>query len=669
MANHLAQATSPYLLQHAHNPVDWYPWGEEALSRARVENKPMLLSIGYSACHWCHVMAHESFENEATARLMNENFINIKVDREERPDLDNIYMAAVQSLTGHGGWPLTVFLTPDGRPFYGGTYFTPDDRHGLPSFSRVLEAVAASFRERPKEINRAATQLAASLNDRGSTAINTGFLSPDLLQRAFQSLAAEFDRTNAGFGDAPKFPQPLALEFLLRYFKRTGDKTALDLVEQSLESMFRGGIYDHLGGGFHRYATDAAWQVPHFEKMLYDNAQLSQVYLHTFQITGKPLYRFVAEETLDYVLREMTEPDSGGFYSSQDADSEGVEGKYYVWATAEINAALGRPGAAFRERYGVTAEGNFEGGNILHLAGEISLEALEQDRAARNKLRLLRDRRVPPGKDTKVLLSWNAMMVSSLAQAGRILGRLDYLAAAEKNAGYILDSLMDGIRLKHTASVDEGFLEDYAQLIDSLLWLHQATLQPRYLRSAIELSTRMAALFWDDASSIFYDTSSQPAGLFTRPRSLQDGAVPSGAASAALVLLKMARLADNQEYWRIGGRVLVSAGDAISRYPLGFGQWLAAADFFFGPSQEVAIIGAPEENATEALIEAVFAGWRPNTVTAGLNPEDSSGISSLPLFKDRPQIGGLPTAYVCRNFNCFPPATSADELRQVLDKE
>lgn len=667
MANRLARETSPYLLQHAENPVDWYPWGEEALARARTEHKPILLSIGYSACHWCHVMAHESFENPDTAGLMNANFINIKVDREERPDLDSLYMAAVQALTGHGGWPLTVFLTPDGRPFYGGTYFPPEDRHGMPAFKKILNAVATAFRERPDDVTRTAGQLVSAL-DEGSFAGKSSPLKPDWLEKAHQSLSNSFDRVNAGFGSAPKFPQPLVLDFLLRYHRRTGNMPALGLVERTLEAMYRGGMYDHLGGGFHRYATDAAWQVPHFEKMLYDNALLSRVYLHAFQHTGNPIYRFVAEDIINYVLREMTDPATGGFYSSQDADSEGWEGRYYVWDTAEIIAALGDDnGAAFNRLYGVTPEGNFEERNILHLVGDFSAGAAAQAQVQRAQLRRSREKRVPPAKDTKILASWNGMMLEALAEAACVLKNPIYLAAAEKNAAFISASLACNGLLRHTAAVNLGFLEDYSQLIEGLLWLHRSTLNPGWLRSALDLTEKMVELFWDEDAAIFYDTAVGSSDLFKRPRTNQDGAVPSGSATAALMLLKVARINDDPQYQQIAERALAGVGEHMAAYPLGFGQWLAALDFYFGPSQEVAIISKMSDPAGLALAQAVCARWRPNTIVAGAGPTPEPALARLPIFKDRPQLQGEATAYVCRDFNCFPPVVSPQELEGLLE--
>ena len=667
MSNHLAGQTSPYLLQHVNNPVEWYPWGEEALSRARDENKPILLSIGYSACHWCHVMAHESFEDTDTAHLMNQNFINIKVDREERPDLDAIYMSAVQALTGRGGWPLTAFLTPDGKPFYGGTYFPPDDRHGLPAFSRVLEAISDTFRTRPAEVAKTAKALVKALSEHETSSGDGIDLSPDILHRALQSLEKAFDDSNGGFGDAPKFPQPLVLDFLLRYYHRSGDRHALEMVENTLEKMYRGGIYDHIGGGFHRYATDEAWQVPHFEKMLYDNALLSRVYVHAFQVTGKAEYRAVAEDIFDYVIREMKDDASGGFYSAQDADSEGEEGKYYVWTPDEIDSVLGEErGEAFRKRFGVTAGGNFEGKNILHLTGEFSVKALDSDRAAKSALLHYREQRIPPGKDTKILASWNGMMISSLAEAACVLQRPDYLSAAIRGADNILDSFVSGVVLRHTSSVGEGFLEDYAQFIDLMLRLHQASLSSHWLVQAIQTAERMVSLFWSDTGKTFYDVPPELSGLYMLPRSIQDGAVPSGISTAALVLLKLARITNNQKFSALAEESLRNAGANMARYPLGFGHYLSALDFYLGPTQEVAIIGEPDDQASLSLVNMVCGRFRPNTINVALNPTEVSPISELPIFKDRSQKKGLPTAYVCRDFSCSAPVTTAEALEKLL---
>ena len=495
MPNRLINETSPYLQQHAHNPVDWYPWGEEALSRAEREDKPILLSIGYSACHWCHVMERECFENEEIARIMNENFVNIKVDREERPDLDAIYMDAVQAITGSGGWPLTVFLTPQLKPFYGGTYFPPEDRGGLPGFPRVLQTVAQAYRTRKGEVESAAAQIIAYLNRSVEKSREIEPLTEKMPGIAYTAIRASFDAQNGGFGSAPKFPQPMLLEFLLRQCCRTGDPLCILMVEHTLGRMAKGGIYDQIGGGFHRYSVDARWLVPHFEKMLYDNALLSRIYLHTYQATDKQIYRRIVEETLDYVLREMTDKD-GGFYSSQDADSEGVEGKFYVWTPDEIMEALGKDEGELVTRYfGVTREGNFEGSNILSqvvetkaLASELGIAPEELEaRVARAKARLLelRAHRVPPHRDEKILADWNGLMLASMAEAASVLERDDYLKAAIANASFLIKALYDGETLKHSYKKEKGkvngYLSDYALLCEGLLSLYQAGFQERWL--------------------------------------------------------------------------------------------------------------------------------------------------------------------------------------------
>ena len=532
MPNHLINETSPYLLQHAHNPVEWYPWGEDALERSRSEDKPILLSIGYSACHWCHVMERESFENEAIAGLMNENFINIKVDREERPDLDAIYMEAVQMLTGSGGWPMTVFLTPEGKPFYGGTYFPPVDRQNMPGFPRLLLGIAEAYNTNKGEIQRVTQQLTEQMGRGSQVPRGTAILTVDVLHRAYSTLATNFDYQNGGFGMAPKFPQPMTPEFLLRYHDHGYNPRALELVELTLEKMAYGGIYDQVGGGFHRYSTDAYWLVPHFEKMLYDNALLARLYLHAFQITGKPLYRRITEETLDYVLREMTDS-GGGFYSAQDADSEGEEGKFFVWTPEEIMDVLGEEdGRVFSGYFGVTSNGNFEGKNILNVprdpeafAAEHQLDPEQLDgivARGRTKLLEVRDLRVHPLLDDKVLASWNGLMLRSFAEAGAVLDRADYLEAAVKNAEFLTTVMCPQGRLLRTYRNGEakllGYLEDYSCVADGLIALYEATLDLRWLENAVTMADSMIELFWDEATGGFYDTGSDHEALVIRPR-------------------------------------------------------------------------------------------------------------------------------------------------------
>jgi len=666
MTNHLAGETSPYLLQHAENSVEWYPWGDEALSRARAEDKPILLSIGYSACHWCHVMAHESFENQEIAGLMNQHFINIKVDREERPDLDTIYMQAVQATTGRGGWPLTVFLTPEAKPFFGGTYFPPEDRFGMAGFPRVLQAVADAYHNRRPEIDKTTEELFTALS-RGKTTPSTAeLLTADILQEAYLTLQQSFDTKNGGFDGAPKFPQPMALEFLLRHFDRTRDTAALDMVDTTLEKMAKGGIYDQIGGGFHRYSTDDYWLVPHFEKMLYDNAQLSQAYLHAYLVSGKPLFRSIAEETLDYVLREMTDA-SGGFYSTQDADSEGIEGKYFVWTPREITEVLGdNAGEAVCHRFGVTAKGNFHHGNILYVADDQA----GITRETKSSLLKRREQRIKPARDEKVLAAWNGLMLTSMAEAACILNRQDYLEAAIANGKFLLDSMMADGYPKHTckdsiAKID-GYLEDYAMVIDGFLTLHQATFTGEWLRQAIRLAEIMIEQFWDETQVTFYDSSLHHQDLFIRPQSSFDGALPSGASAATLALLKLARLTDNERFQQVAAQALSSMRELMPHSPLGFGNWLCALNLYLSTPKEVAIIGPRDNPATAELLHTLCAAFLPNKVVAAYDPTDPTAISDLALLKNRPMVNDLPTVYICQHYTCQTPVTDPAALTDRL---
>jgi len=673
VSNHLANETSPYLLQHADNPVDWFPWGEEALRKAKAEDKPVFLSIGYSACHWCHVMAHESFEDEGVAAILNERYVSIKVDREERPDLDRIYMNAVQALTGRGGWPMSVFLTPEGQPFYGGTYFPPSPRYGMPAFSDVLLAVSDAWQNRRQELLDGSDQLVAAIKRQMSPknlepeTLKPETLKPETLRSAFQNIQRAFDGVHGGWGGAPKFPQPMALEFLLRYHHGTGDPQALGMVTQTLDAMARGGVYDQLGGGFHRYSVDEHWLVPHFEKMLYDNAQLARVYLHAWQVTGEPFYRTIAEETLDYVIREMTDS-AGGFYSTQDADSEGVEGKFFVWTPDEIRSVLGDQADRFIDTYGVTERGNFEGQNILELKG--SLEEREALSGARRRLFEAREDRVHPGRDDKVLTSWNGLMLAAFAEAARVLGRDDYREVAERNAGFLLKELRtpEG-RLHHTCKAGvsgfNGYLEDYTHLVEGLLELYQTTFDPRWYTAAHELAEAMIEHF--SAPSGFYDSSDDHEALIVRPREMQDNAVPSGNAMAATVLLRLAGLAVEPRYLDVAQAALASVQDLLARYPLGFAQWLIALDYALAHPREVAIVGQPENDDTQALLAACTAGYRPHQVLAVGLPDP--GAVSVPLLQGREQVEGRATAYVCADHVCRPPVTEAEGLVSLLDEQ
>ncbi len=681
--NRLQHETSPYLRQHADNPVDWYAWGEEAFARAKAEDKPILLSIGYSACHWCHVMAHESFEDAATARLMNDLFISVKVDREERPDVDDIYMTAVQTMTnGSGGWPLTVFLTPEGKPFYGGTYFPREPRYGMPSFQQVLRAVADAYQTRREQLEAFAGEVVDALRrDELRTGGDAAALTPDLLDAAARALGQYFDRTNGGFGGAPKFPQPMNLEFLLRAYARTGDRDALDMATLSLDKMARGGIYDQVGGGFHRYATDAIWLVPHFEKMLYDNAQLSRVYLHAWQITRDPFYRRIAEEVYDYILREMIAPD-GGFYSASDADSAGEEGRFFVWTQAEIEQALGHDAPLALAYWGVTARGNFAGEtNILHAPEPEREAALAAERGlspddlrariadARRILYDLRSRRTPPGLDDKILTAWNGLMLASLAEAARVFKEGRYLAAAVKNAGFLLTHLMTPAgRLLRTYKDGQArlnaYLEDYANLIDGLLELYQSTFDERWFAAAQQLADTALDRF-AAADGGFYDTSDDHEALLVRPRNVQDNALPSGGAMLAKNLLRLAAYTGQARYGEAARGALALLGPLVRRVPQAFGEAACAIDLLVSGVIEVAVVGDPGLAPTRDLLDAVQQPYRPNVITA-LAPADVPGEAAIPLLSFRTLRDGQPTVYVCRNFACRRPVTTAAEVEALL---
>jgi len=681
VANRLANETSPYLLQHKDNPVDWYPWGEEALTRAREDDKPILLSVGYSACHWCHVMERESFENGETARMMNEHFVNVKVDREERPDIDSIYMAAVQALTRHGGWPMTVFLTPDGAPFYGGTYFPPIPSRGMPSFQQLLLSVADAYENRREEV----LQSAQSVRDylQASTAAvmpEAESAGTELLDRAAGALLSQLDRRFGGFGSAPKFPQAMNLEVLLRHYHRTGERSALDGVELTCRQMANGGIYDQLGGGFSRYSVDGYWLVPHFEKMLYDNALLSRLYLETYQATGDAFYRRIAEQTLDYVLRDMTS-EEGGFYSAEDADSEGEEGKFYVWTPDELEAALDPDEASLAARYwDVTERGNFEGKNILHVARPPEAVADEFGLAPeelwaridkiREKLFAVREERVRPGRDEKILAAWNGLMLRSFALAARVTGREDYREAAVKNATFIVEKLKEDGRIhrsyKSGRARFNGYLEDYAMAADGLVALYEATFETRWLVEADTLLDAVSELFWDEEKRAFYDTPADHEELVTRPRDVYDNAAPSGTSVATEVLLKLALSLDRGDYRQRAEDVLEELAGGMEKVPGAFGRLLCALDFSASEPREVAVVGEQSAPDTRALLEAVYSGYLPNKVVAGRGLDDAEAGGLIPLLAQRPAREGKATAYVCVQHACQTPTTDPEELSRQL---
>jgi uncharacterized protein YyaL (SSP411 family) len=668
MANRLADETSPYLLQHKDNPVDWYPWGEEALARARTEDKPLLVSIGYSACHWCHVMEHESFEDPDTAAVMNEHFVAVKVDREERPDVDTIYMSAVQGMTGHGGWPLNVFLDPEGVPFFGGTYFPPEPRHGMPSFRQVLEGVAEAWRTRRDEIREAAPRTVEQLSATERLRPSGEEPTPEVLAEAERGLAAQFDPSFGGFGGAPKFPPASALEFLMA---RTADGAAVtgkapEMVRTTLERMAKGGIYDQVGGGFARYSVDAYWLVPHFEKMLYDNALLARAYLHAWQLTGEEPFRRVCEETLDWALREMRGPE-GGFYSALDADSEGEEGKFYVWTEQELRDTLGDDADALIRYWGVDRGPNFEGRSILYVAGDDGEVDPEQLARARQRLYEVRSQRVWPGLDDKRLTAWNALMLAALADAGAVLDRPDYVDAARQCAGFLLEQMRDGNgRLVRTykdgrASL-AAYLEDHAFLAEALLVLYEATLETRWFVAARALADDIVQRFRDPGSGGFFDTASDHESLVVRPRSFEDHPIPSGNSSAAYALLRIFAVTGDRAYEQPAAEVFALLHQAAARHPQAFGHLLQAMHFHFSTPREVALVGDPLDH----LARAVHSRFRPSVVLAGMRPEDEEAVAAIPLLAGREPVGGRPAAYVCENFTCQMPVTQPDELERLL---
>ncbi len=677
MSNHLIHETSPYLLQHAENPVDWYPWSDEALEKARREDKPIFLSIGYAACHWCHVMAHESFEDRATAALMNDHFVCIKVDREERPDLDSIYMSFVAATTGSGGWPMSVFLTPQGKPIYGGTYFPPYRSHNLPSFSEVLTTVARLWQSDRAAILSSSEKLAQLLVTRQEPDDKVESLDPALLPRFSKAIAEKYDWHNGGWGAAPKFPQPMLIEFLLRQASR-GDQASLDMAVHALQRMAKGGMYDLLGGGFARYSVDATWLVPHFEKMLYDNAQLARAYLHAYQLTGEPSLREVGEATLDFVLGEMTHP-MGGFFSSLDADSEGEEGKYYLWSAKEISQQLSAPGEAelFMAAYGASEAGNFNGRNILRrsLTDQQLAAEFHQDAGAiptiladlRQRLLKERDSRVRPGSDDKVLVAWNAFTLATLAEAGRALNRPDYLQAAIRNADFILSSMLDRGRLlrswregsaRHTA-----YLEDYAALGLALLALYQSDPNPRWYRAAMGLLEQLIAHFSDPFGG-FYDTPDDHQTPLYRPKDMQDNATPSGNAMAALLLLQLSTYEGRSDWRSMAEGMLTANLGMMLRYPSAFAFWLWATDFALGPVDEVAIVGDLAQHPTQALLQPLWQVYRPRLVLAAAPYPPANG--SPALLRDRPLLNGQPSAYVCRGFVCGQPVNDPQAMLNQL---
>ncbi len=688
--NRLAKESSPYLLQHATNPVDWYPWGDDALNAARLEKKPIFLSIGYSACHWCHVMAHESFEDAETAEILNRNFINIKVDREERPDIDHLYMGAVQALTGHGGWPLSVFLTPALEPFYGGTYFPPEDRHGLPAFRKLLGGISQAWANKPDEVASNAKALTEALNElqRGGAELPPSeSLSLDLVDAAVSAVRKSFDPVFGGLGSAPKFFHSIVFRLALRAWRRSEDADTLKLVTLTLNKIADGGVRDQLGGGFHRYSTDAEWLVPHFEKMLYDNALLPVLFFEAFQATKDPKYAEVGRNTLDYVLREMVSPE-GTFFSTQDADSEGEEGKFYVWSHSEVLSILGNDlGGLFCQAYDISASGNWDGKNIPRIkenlkgiAKDLGLEigALEDEiSVAKRKLLQVRSERVWPGRDEKILLSWNGLMLSALTAGYQSQRDARYLEAAEKAATALLTQftsphpLPSGKRRllhcrKNGSSRFNGYLDDYAFLLAGLVSLYECTFKEEWLRAAAEVADSLVEQFWEPKDQAFYFTGKDHEKLISRPKETQDGASPSGQASAICALLRLARLADRMDYEDIGTAALSAFEPFMRLIPTGVGQMLIGVDFIEGDPLEMVVVEGDRSEDFEQAMDALGRNFLPHCVLAG--QRKNSERSTLTVLKGRIAIGGETTLYVCRKFTCETPVVGVENILAEIGK-
>jgi hypothetical protein len=681
MPNRLAQEKSPYLLQHADNPVDWHPWGEEAFRRAREEDKPVLLSIGYATCHWCHVMAHESFEDEEVARALNRDFIAVKVDREERPDVDSVYMQVCQALTGAGGWPLTVFLTPDKKPFFAGTYFPKASAYGRPGFLDVLAAIVQTWRNQREKITGAGDQITRALRQRPQA--GEAELSEQTLEKGYWQLAKSFDPKQGGFGAAPKFPTPHHLTFLLRWHLRQPTSRAREMAERTLTAMRMGGLFDHVGWGFHRYSVDAQWLVPHFEKMLYDQAQLAYAFLEAFQLTGQELYQRTAREVIGYVLRDLTSPE-GAFYSAEDADSEGVEGKFYVWTPAEVKQVLGEElGGLFCSHYGLTPEGNFEHGlSIPHerepveaVAARRGLETGEAERLlaeARRQLFAAREKRVRPLTDDKVLTAWNGLMIAALAKSAQALGEGEHLAAAQRAADFVLAELTDDKgrllrRWREGQTLGPGYLDDYAFFLWGLIELYEAGFEPRRLEEALALARQMHELFWDDVGKGFFYTPHHAEDLIVREKDLYDGATPSGNSTAAWCLLRLARLTGDTAWEKRAGELMRAFSAQVDQTPMAYTQLLMALDFAQGPSREVVVAGPAEAGAPE-LMAAAQRAFLPRRALV-LKPDGPRGeaLAELaPYVREMGPVEGRAAAYVCQGFACQAPVTGVEELREAL---
>ena len=685
--NRLSKEKSPYLLQHANNPVDWYPWCDEAFEKAKSEDKPVFLSIGYSTCHWCHVMAHESFEEEEVAKLMNDAFVSIKVDREERPDIDGIYMTVCQMLTGSGGWPLTIIMTPDKEPFFAGTYFPKDQRFGRPGMLEMIPQIKQAWNSRREEIIKSADKISSAVAQNSNLPAGD-FLNDEILEKAFTDFQIRFDEENGGFGNAPKFPTPHNFFFLLRYWKKRGDNSALEMVKKTLIEMRKGGIHDHIGFGFHRYSTDSHWLVPHFEKMLYDQALLATAYIETYQATKEEIFKSTAEEILKYVMRDMTSPE-GGFYSAEDADSEGEEGKFYLWDEEELRNILGEDSNLIIKIFNCEKDGNWidptiggaPGTNILHLgksykelAKENELKADElknkTDRA-RNKLFKARKKRVHPYKDDKILTDWNGLMISAFAKAAQVFDEKEYVEKAESAVEFIFQKLRtENGRLLHRYRQGEAGIpaniDDYSFLIAGLLDLYEASFKVTYLKSAIELNQTLQNSFWDSTNGGFYFTADDSEKLISRQKEIYDGAIPSGNSVALLNLLKLGRFTGDTIYEKKANQLVMAFSSVIKNSPIAFSQFLASLDFAFGPSKEIVIVGKKNNPESEKVLNFIRKKFIPNKVLLFKEEEDQNLAGIAKFTVDQKPLNGKTTVYVCENFNCKMPVTELKELEILL---
>ena len=682
--NRLINEKSPYLLQHAYNPVDWHPWNEEAFKKAKEEDKPVFLSIGYSTCHWCHVMEHQSFEDTSVAELMNKVFVNIKVDREERPDIDNIYMTVCQMMTGGGGWPLTIIMTPDQKPFFSGTYFPKENRYGRIGFIELIKQIDAAWRNKRNEINSSAEQITNYLLDFNSSK-QKNELTVDVLDSAYKSFEIRFDKLYGGFGSSPKFPSPHNLMFLLRYWKRTGNNNALEMVEKTLTQMRMGGVFDQIGFGFHRYSTDKEWLLPHFEKMLYDQALISSALVETFQATKKEEYKIIAEEIFEYVLRDMTHPD-GGFYSAEDADSEGEEGKFYVWTEDEIDTLLKENSEMFKNIFNIITEGNFtdessqakSAANIPHLRKSIfeySMELnipLEELKTKINSSRKIlfeeRKKRVHPLKDDKILTDWNGLMIISLAKAGKVFNNIKYIEAAENSIQFIFEKLTkpDGKlihRYREGEAAIDAHADDYAFIIAGLIELYEATFKIKYLKKAIELNEIFIKHFYDNKNRGFYFTSDEGEELIAKTKEVYDGAIPSSNSIALLNLLKLARITANQNYENLASEISRTFSEEVTKNPMAYTQFLSALDFAFGPAYEVVIVEGNDEEHTKEILDVINKNFIPNKVAVFIPVNNPEEIQRLAAYtKSYTTIENKTTVYVCKNYQCNLPTNDSDTI-------